>query len=285
MFKKSINYWSFPGGFSGAKPVAEAFAEAKKAGFDAVEVCLSATGEVSLETTEKSAKDVIRAANDAGIEIASVATGLFWSKSLTANDPKVRAEAMDIAKKLIAAAAWLEAGAVLLIPGAVDIVFDRSAEVVDYNTVYGRATDAVGELLPYAQAAKVTIGVENVWNKFLVGPVELKTFIDQFNSEWVGSYFDVGNCMVVGYPEHWIRVLGKRIKRVHLKDFRRDPGTLNCFVDLLSGDVNWPEVIKALKDVGYSGYLTAEMVPFYKHYPEVLIENTSRAMDAILRGS
>lgn len=282
MLTKGISYWSFVGGLEGTRPVAEVFSAAKKAGFESVEVCLSATGDVSLETTEKSAKNIIKAASDAGIQISSVATGLFWGKSLSAGDPKVRAEAMEIAKKLIDVAAWLDAGAVLLIPGAVDIFFDPTAEVVDYDTVWGRASEAVGKLVPQAETSKIVIGIENVWNKFLLGPVELKTFIDQFNSEWVGSYFDVGNCMNVGYPEQWIRSLGKRIKRVHLKDFRRSVGNADGFVDLLEGDVNWPEVIKALGEVGYDSFMTAEMIPLYRHYPEVRILNTSNAMDAIL---
>ena len=282
MFIKSISYWSFPGGLEGTKPVAKAFAEAKKAGFEAVEACLSETGDVSLETTEKSAKAIIKAADAAGVRISSVATGLFWGKSLTANDPKIRSEAMEIAKKLIDVAAWLEAGAVLVIPGAVNVFFDPASEVVDFDTVYKRATDAIGALACQAKASKVAIGVENVWNMFLTGPAEYRAFIDQFNSEWVGAYFDVGNCMIVGYPEHWIRALGKRIKRVHLKDFRRAVGTLDGFVDLLSGDVNWPQVTRALREVGYDSFLTAEMIPLYKHHPEVLIANTSRAMDAII---
>ncbi len=283
MFKKGISYWSFAGGLEGTKPVAEAFNEAKALGYDSVEVCLSDTGDVSLTTTEKSAREIIKAAQDAGVEISSVATGLFWGKSLSASDPAVRAAAMDIAKKLIDVASWLDAGAVLLIPGAVDIFFDPSAEVIDYDTVWKRSSDAVAALFPRAEAAKIEIGIENVWNKFLVGPVELKAFIDQFNSNYVGSYFDVGNAMLTGYPEQWIRSLGKRIKRVHFKDFRRAVGTGAGFVDLLSGDVNWPEVMKALSEVGYAGYLTAEMIPQYVHYPEVLLANTSNAMDAILQ--
>jgi len=279
---KSINYWSFPGGLEGIRPVAEVFEEARKAGFDAVEVCLSETGDVSLQTTEASARRVLQAARDAGVQIASVACGLFWEKSLTANDPHVRAEAMAIACKLIEVAAWLEVDAVLLVPGAVDVFFNPAAEVVEYDVVYRRASEAVASLLPQAEAAGVVLGIENVWNRFLVDPGAMKAFIDQFNSRWVGSYFDVGNCMPVGYPEHWIRTLGKRIKRVHFKDFRRNVGTVDGFVDLLSGDVNWPEVIKALKEVSYDGFVTAEMIPQYKHYPEVLIANTSRAMDAIL---
>lgn len=282
MFTKGISYWSFPGGLDGTKPVAEAFAEARKAGYESVEVCLSGVGDVSLETTEKGAKEIIKAANDAGIKISSVASGLYWGKSLSASDASMRAEALEIAKKQLEVAAWLNAGAILLIPGSVDVFFDPAAEVVDYDDVWRRATEAVGALAPLAESLKVAIGIENVWNKFLISPGEMRTFIDQFNSEWVGSYFDVGNAMLTGYPEQWIRFLGKRIKRIHLKDFRRAVGTADGFVDLLSGDVDWPAVIGALKEIGYEGYLTAEMIPLYKHYPEALIDNTSRAMDAIL---
>ena len=282
MFIKSISYWSFSGGLEGTRPVTEVFAQAKKAGYEAVEVALSPTGDVSMETTEKSAKAVIRAARDNGIKISSVATGMFWGKSLTASDPKVRAEALAIGKQLINVAAWLNAKVVLVVPGAVDVFFDPASEVNEYGKVYDLATEAIGKLEKHAKANKIAIGIENVWNKFLLSPIEMRDFIDQFKSEYVGSYFDVGNCLVNGYPEHWIRVLGKRIKRVHLKDYRRASGDASGFVDLLSGDVNWPVVIKALKEVGYNGPLTAEMIPIYAHYPEVLIDNTSRAMDAIL---
>jgi len=283
MFVKSISYWSFPGGLVGTRPVAEVFALARKAGFEAVEVALSGVGDLSLSTTEKEAQGIVRSARDAGVRISSVATGLFWGKSLSSDDPGVRSEALGIARKLIDTAAWLDAGAVLLIPGAVDVFFDPAAGIVDYDTVYKRATDAVASLLRQASSSRIAIGIENVWNKFLVDPFAMRAFIDQFNSEWVGAYFDVGNSMLAGYPEQWIRILGKMIKRVHLKDFRRGVGTADGFVDLLAGDVNWPEVMKALREAGYSGPLTAEMIPPYKYGPEVLIDNTSRAMDAILR--
>src|SRR5512135_3055595 len=219
MFVKSISYWSFPGGLEGTRPVAEVFAHAKKAGFEAVEVALSGVGDLSLSTTEKEAQAVVRTARDAGVRIASVATGLFWGKSLSSDDSGVRAQAMEIARKLIDTAAWLDAGAVLLIPGAVDVFFDPSAGVVDYDTVFKRASEAVGSLLPQAGSVRIAIGIENVWSKFLVDPFAMRAFIDQFGSEWVGAYFDVGNAMLAGYPEQWIRILGKRIRRVHLKDF------------------------------------------------------------------
>lgn len=282
MFTKGISYWSFPGGLDGSKPVREAFREARSAGFDSIELCLSETGDVSLASTGHSIADVAKAAHDEGIRISSVACGLFWGKSLSATDPKIRAEAIDIGKKLIDVAAWLDAGAVLIIPGAVDVFFDPTAEVVDYSTVWDLTTDSVSQLIGNAESSRITLALENVWNKFLVGPVELCKFIDQFESDWVGSYFDTGNASLVGYAEHWIRVLGGRIKRVHLKDYRRAVGDANGFCDLLSGDVNWPEVIRALQEVGYEGYLTAEMLPPYRFHPEVLIENTSRAMDAVM---
>lgn len=281
MFIKSISYWSFPGGMDHTRPVAEVFAHAKKAGYEAVEVCLGPVGDVSMQTTEKQAKGIIKAAKDNGIKISSVATGMFWDTSLTSGDPKVRAEALAIGKKLIDVAAWLNAKVVLVVPGAVDVLWMPEKGVMEYGKVYDLATQAVAKLEKHAKANKIAIGIENVWNKILLSPIEMRDFIDQFKSEYVGAYFDVGNCVVAGYPEHWIRVLGKRIKRVHLKDYRRG-ADVKGFVDLLSGDVNWPEVIKALKEVGYSGPLTAEMIPAYAHYPEVLIDNTSRAMDAIL---
>ncbi|RKY67851.1 MAG: sugar phosphate isomerase/epimerase, partial [Candidatus Latescibacterota bacterium] len=139
------------------------------------------------------------------------------------------------------------------------------------------------ELAPVAEQLKVAVCVENVWNKFLLSPLEMRDFVDAVDSEYVGVYFDVGNVIPMGYPEHWIQILGKRIKRVHFKDFRRNVGTLDGFVDLLEGDVNWPEVMAALRRIGYNSYATAEMIPPYTHHPEALVCNTSRSMDYILK--
>jgi hexulose-6-phosphate isomerase len=98
----------------------------------------------------------------------------------------------------------------------------------------------------------------------------------------VGAYFDVGNVLYAGYPEHWIRILNKRIKKVHFKDYRREAGGLSGFVDLLAGDVNYPEVIKALKEIGYDNYVIGEMIPGYTHHANQIVYNTSSSMDAIL---
>ena len=110
----------------------------------------------------------------------------------------------------------------------------------------------------------------------------MRDFIDGFDSEYVGAYFDVGNALTIGYPEQWIRILGKRIKRVHFKDYRRAVGLADGFCDLLTGDADWAQIMKALRAVGYDSYCTAEVGPPYRSHPMVRVTNTSAAMDAIL---
>ena len=276
--KKSINYWSFEGGLQGAKPLAQAFAEAREKGFEAVEVCLGEAGDLTQETTEKECEAIRREAETCGVEIASVATGLYWNYSLTDDRDLVREKARIITRSLLERAAWLGTDAVLVVPGAVDVFFKPDAAAVAYEVVWERSLEALEQLAPYAEEVGVAIGVENVWNKFLLSPLEMRSFVDEIKSDYVGVYFDVGNVLLFGYPEQWIRILGERIKRVHIKDFKRSAGTAKGFCDLLEGDVNWSEVMKALKEIGYDGYITAEMMPWR---PD-LLDVTSKAMDKIL---
>ena len=276
--KKSINYWSFEGGTQGSKPLAQAFAEAREKGFEAVEVCLGGAGDLTQETTEKECKAIKNEAENAGVEIASVATGLYWQYSLTDDQEEVREKARLITRSLLQRAAWLGVDAVLVVPGAVDVFFKPDAAVVPYEVVWERSLEALKGLARFAEKVGVAIGVENVWNKFLLSPLEMRSFVDEIKSDYVGVYFDVGNVLPFGYPEQWIRILGDRIKRVHLKDFKRSVATAKGFCDLLEGDVNWPEVMQALKEIGYDGYVTAEMMPWR---PD-LLDVTSKAMDKIL---
>jgi L-ribulose-5-phosphate 3-epimerase len=198
---------------------------------------------------------------------------------------KNRNGAARILRRQIETAARLATDTILVVPGAVGADFIPGAEEVPYDVAWQRSGELIGSALPLARKHGITIGIENVWNKFLLSPLEMKTFIDQFGDKHVGAYFDVGNALANGYPEHWIRILGKRVQRVPLKDYRRGVGSVDCFVDLLSGDVNWPEVVAALRETRYNGWCAAEMippVPFYKHSPETLIHNTARAIDSIL---
>lgn len=275
--KKGISIWSFPN-----QSLKESFALAKDAGFEGVEVALDEVGEISLTSTEAELAAVKRQAQDCGIELYSVASGLYWGNWLNADCDKERARAKDIVKKQLDTAKALGCDTILVIPGCVNADFVDPNRIVDYKTTYERSFEAMNELKEYAEKVGVSIGLENVWNKFLTSPVEMREFIDKIGSDFVGSYLDIGNVLFNGYPEHWIRILGDKIKKVHFKDYRKAAGGLHGFVDLLAGDINWPEVTKALAEVGYDGWVTAEMIPNYQHYTETIIYNTSNAMDRIL---
>jgi L-ribulose-5-phosphate 3-epimerase len=278
--KKSISIWSFPFDW----PLDRKLALAKEAGFSGFEIDLTEDGPVNLRSGKAELTAVRRQAESAGLELSGLATGLYWGANAASADASVRGKAAEILHCQINAAADLGLDAILVVPGAVGVDFIPGAETVPYDLAHERARQFLGGALALAGRRRVTLCVENVWNKFLLSPLEMKAFIESFQSENVASYFDAGNVLLFGYPEHWIRVLAGRIRRVHFKDFRRNVGTIDGFCDLLSGDVNWPAVMAALRGVGYDGWIAAEMippVPFYKHCPEILIHNTSRAMDAI----
>lgn len=280
--KKAISTWSFPPDWS----LDRQLATAREAGFAGFEIDLTEAGPVGLKSTPAEVQAVRKKIEAAGLQVSGLATGLYWGSNGASNDEAVRKRAAEILAKQIESAANLGVDAILVIPGSVGVDFIPGCEVVPYEVAYTRAHDFLKAALPAAERAGVTLCVENVWNKFLLSPREMKAFIDALQSERAGSYFDVGNALITGYPEHWIGILERRIRRVHFKDFRRNVGTVDGFCDLLSGDVNWPAVVQALRGISYDGWVAAEMippVPFYKYCPEVLIHNTSRAMDSIFR--
>ncbi len=274
--KKGISIWSFPD-----QPLKKSFALAKEAGFDGVEVALAESGEINLNTTEEELLAIKRDAEECGIELYSVASGLYWDYWLNDDCAEKREKAKFIVRKQLEVAKILGCDTILVLAGCVN-AFGNPNKVIDYKTTYERSLDALNELKSYAEELKVSIGLENVWNKFLLSPMEMSDFIDKIGSDFVGAYFDVGNVLLTGYPEQWIRILGNKIKKVHFKDYRMDAGGLHGFVDILAGDVNYPEVMRAFKEIGYDGWVTAEMIPYYKHYSETIIFNTSNAMDKIL---
>lgn len=276
--KKGINIWSFPSGMG----IEESIVLAKDAGFDGIELSLNETGELSLESSEAEVRSVRRFADDTGIELSSLASGLYWDYPPTSENEQVSGKAFDIAIKQLESAAALGVDTILIVPGAVGVDFIPNAPVVPYDRAYDNALTFFSKLAKEAEALKVSVGIENVWNKFLLSPLEMRGFIDAVGSDYVGSYFDVGNVVYSGYPEHWISILNKRIKKVHFKDYRRQAGGLHGFVDLLAGDVDYPVVIEALNAIGYNDYVTAEMIPPYTHHTKQIVYNTSAAMDAIL---
>lgn len=275
--KKGISIWSFA-----ETDLKKCFEIAKDAGFDGIELGLDETGPVSLESTKEDILKVKEMAKEVGLELYSVASGLYWTYNYTSENEEIRNKAKEITKKQLQVAAWLGCDTILVVPGAVNVSFQPGGEIVEYDVAYERALEALKELAPVAEELKVSIGVENVWNDFLLSPLEMRDFIDKVNSPYVGSYFDVGNVVYAGFPEQWIKILGKRIKKVHFKDYRRSVGSLDGFVDLLAGDVDYIAVKNALDSIGYDGWTTAEMIPPYNLYPETIIYNTSNAMDKIL---
>jgi len=278
--KKGINIWSFPPGTD----LDASMAIASDAGYEGIEVAVGGQGLVRPDSKKAELKQVVKMADAHGLEIASVAGGLYWEFSLTSDSARTRKKALSIARNHIRVAADLGADAVLIIPGCVNATFLPDSPVVAYDVVWRRAVAAIQSLVPVAEKYKVHIGLEVVWNKFLLSPIEMNCFLDEIGSPWAGLYMDVGNVIPFGYPEQWIRICGERLKRVHFKDFKMGAGNVDMigFCDLLEGSVNWPEVMKALREVGYDGYVTAEMIPHYSHHPIQRIYNTSKSMDTIL---
>jgi L-ribulose-5-phosphate 3-epimerase len=277
--KISLSYWGFESGLDGQKPIIEAMREAKDLGFDAIELAIASTGLLTPETTRQECKEIAAQARAIGIEISSLASGESWTSSPTDNRPEVRRKIIDFTKKALQITSWLGLDAYLYVPGAVDVFFMPDAEVVPYDVCYARAQQAIQELVPVAESAGVAICIENVWNKFLLSPLEMNAFIDGFGSKFVGSYFDVGNILLTGYPDQWIRILGPRIRGVHIKDYQVVAGSAAGFCDLLEGDVDFEAVKVALAQIHYSGYVTAEILPFVPGR----LEKTASAMKSIFK--
>ena len=277
--KKSINIWSFVG-----KNNKQAMKLAKDAGFEGIELALGGEGEISMTSTDEELLSIKSYAEELGIKIPSLSSGLCWANSLTANDPQERQRAFDMVVRQLYCAKMIGAETILVIPGSVSVEFVPEWGVVDYDVVWERALEQMKKLAPIAEQMGVQIGLENVWNKFLLSPLEMRNFIDAVGSDWVGAYFDTGNVVYSGYPEQWIKILGERIFKVHFKDYRRNPGGLNAFVDLLSGDVDWKAVRAAFEEIGYEGWAAGEMIPQYAQGSDQLIYNTSASMERIMRG-
>ena len=273
--KKGISIWAFPDG----TPLKTAFKQAKKAGFDGVEVALAETGELTLATTDAELAAIREMAKEEGITLYSVATGIYWQYPFTSPDKAIAQKAMEYARCQIRMAAALGADSVLIVPGVVSGEGEPFGDI-PYDVAYDRALACMRELAPLAKECGVHLGIENVWNKFLLSPMEMRDFVDAAG-DGAAAYFDVGNVLVSGYPEHWIKILKERICKVHIKDFNRKIGDIDGFVEILAGEVNFPAVMKALREVGYDDWLTAEVWP-YRYDPEAFPPAVSLAMDRIL---
>lgn len=276
--KLGTQIWSYPKDWD----LEKILKTASEVGYEGIELSFDEKGPVSLASTKEDLLAVKKLAEKYNMQIYSVASGLYWENNLVSDDITTREKAKIIVKKHLEAASILGAETILVVPGYVNVDFIADCTVVEYDLAYERAKEWVNELKPIAEKFGVAIGIENVWNKFLLSPIEMRDFIDAADSNFVASYFDVGNVLYSGFPEHWIKILGKRIKKVHLKDFKRSVGTLSGFVNLLSGDVNFPAVINALKAVGYDGWLTTE-IGLNPDYPEFSLKEMYETMKEFIK--
>ena len=221
----------------------------KDLGFDGVEMNCPLKMKLS---------DVLDAKTKAGIEIPSVMNSDIWEKPLSDPDPAIRKQCIESIAKSLEEVKELGGDTVLVVPGVVN-------EDVPYEQAYYTSQNSIRELIPYAEKTGMQIAIENVWNNFLLSPIEAKRFVDEINHPLVGWYFDVGNIVRYGWPEQWIKTLNTRIMKLHAKGYSRElmnsKGPWEGFkVDLLEGDNNWPVVMKTLREVNYSGgWLTAEV--------------------------
>ncbi len=273
---KSLSIWCLPD--NETRPAGEMFDQVRERGFDAVELAIGEAGLVTLQSTEEECRALGQLAAERGLQTPTVASGLGWKYPLTADEPEARDHAAEVIRRSLRAASWLGAEVLLVVPGTLAPPGADSAFHVPYDVAYERMREGVGRLVPTAEETGVAMGIENVWNRVLLSPLEMRDFIDSFGSDAVGAYFDAGNVIVTGYAEDWVRILGARIGAVHFKDFRRAVGTLEGFCDLLEGDVDYPAVMTALREAGYDGACTAE----YFGLGEAALAKLSAAMDRIL---
>lgn len=240
-FRKGIMFQTV--GVKGS--VLDKFKAIKEAGFEGVE-----------PVSHMDVEEVLRARDATGLLVPSVCCNTHWAKPLTHPSESVRKESLEGLQQALRDAKRYGAGSVLFVCGAVN-------QEISYADAWDRAVDGIRKAVPLAAELGVRISIENVWNSFLLSPLEAARFVDEFKSPWVGWHFDVGNVIHYGWPEQWIRILGKRINMVHIKEYSRaksdKEGRWAGFnVEFLKGDNNWPAVMKAFDDIGYQTWGIAE---------------------------
>ena len=272
----ALNGWIYCG-FGGEKKPRAFIDWAAEKGLDGIELTVGDC--LSVDTSEAEAKELAAYAKEKGIGLRSLATGAGWGKWLCADDPAERAEATAFVKKYLQLAAWLGAETVLVVPGATRVAWDASHAEVSYKNAWENATASIRELMPVAESLGVNLALENVWNRFLISPMEWKLFLDQFKSERVGMYFDAANCCLNCRPEDFPEILGGYIKAVHLKNFEESDsaGGLHGFGDdLFKGVVDFKKLFAAFANIGYAGPFTVEMIPFSR-LPDLVMPDAALA--------
>jgi L-ribulose-5-phosphate 3-epimerase len=243
---------------------ADRFKLARAVGFEVVQA--------PTEPDERKAGEIKSAADSANIRIDSVMNMDHWKFPLSSSDSAVLEKSLAGVRASLHNAKLWGADAVLLVPAVVN-------PQTSYRDAWTRSQREIRKLIPLAEDLKIVIAIEEVWNKFLLSPLEMASYIDEFDSPWIKAWFDVGNVLLYGYPQDWIRTLGKRIVKVHLKDFKRREDQY-AWVNLGDGDVDWTAVRQAFTEVGYAGSAVAEL----EKGDEPYLRDVSNRMDRLLLG-
>jgi L-ribulose-5-phosphate 3-epimerase len=227
-------------------PMLDKFKLVKEVGFDGLEI----------DSLDLDQAEVIAARDGSGLPINGVVDGA-WQEPFSDPKPEIRKKAAAALEKALRLAKAYGCDSVLLVPGVVN-------KNSSYDVAYKNSHEGIKQLVPLAKELGVRISLENVWNNFLLSPLEMARFIDEFESPFVRSHFDIGNIVRSGWPEQWIRILGKRIYRLDLKEFSRKKmeteGLWKGFeVEIGDGDNDWPAVMQALREIGYTGWACAEV--------------------------
>ena len=247
--QKGVMSGCFPGSIS----LPERFRMAEESGFAGIEIGLAREGFFSFDSPPTEIQEVADLSSKSGVAICSMMAGPMWECSPTSADESERREAARLVKRSIEVAADLDVDCLLLVPGRVDAS-------IPYGAAWERAQSFIHDLIPHCERYAVTLAVENVWNKMLYTPMEMKLFLDQVGHPNVGCYWDAGNHAAFTWPEHWPPVLREHIRRVHVKGFNTRAGyDWPGFVRLLDGDIDWRKVMASLRDIGYDGWVTIEI--------------------------
>ena len=277
---KGISYLSFENGLSNNESIESALSQTKMHGFDALELSVSSEGVINTNSSKAECEMIRKSIDDSGVFVDSIATGMSWGVSPTSDDESIRKKSISLHQDALKVASYLDCKALLFVPGVVKSPI--SPEIVRYDRALDRLREAINLMLPIAEDLNVDLCMENVWNGFFYSPIELRDFVDSFDSDRLGVYLDIGN--LIGYqqhPPHWVELLNSRIKRVQIKDFQENfdwTGSFS-FCDIGAGDVPWKETIEALRTIEYKSTIIAEMLP----WDETILSRTSAAMDQLFK--
>lgn len=239
----------------------------KEIGYQGFEILLTETGELTMEAGPAEYAALRKMSQETGVELTSIC----GAGSFTEEDPAAIAQSKAQTRKMLEAAQALGIDTILVTGG-------RVSEKTPYDVAYDRLLSALQELRPDAERYRVNIALENVWNKLLISPLEFRDLLDKIGSDYIGCYFDTGNVVLYGYPEQWIRILGKRIKKIHFKDFKMDHRESRYeWTQLMQGAVDWPAVMREIRAIGYDDYVITEVCG-----DRAVYEETCRVMDEIL---